>query len=61
MNILTFDVELLFNRFYTADKARNNKSTGLGLAIVKELITSMGGTISSYAEKDFLIIEIGLN
>lgn len=56
----SFDVELLFNRFYTADKARNNKSTGLGLAIVKELIISMGGTISSYAEKDFLIIEIGL-
>ena len=55
------DVKLLFDRFYIADKSRNSKSTGLGLAIVKELIISIGGTISSFTEKDFLIIEIGLS
>lgn len=55
-----FDVKLLFDRFYVADKSRNSKSTGLGLAIVKELITSMGGTISSYIKEDFLIIDIRL-
>ena len=59
-DIQGFEVEFLFDRFYTADQSRNSKSTGLGLAIVKELIISMGGTISSYTEKDFLIIEIGL-
>ena len=55
-----FDVELLLNRFYTADKSRTDKSTGLGLAIVKELINSMGGTIKTYLEEDFLVIVIGL-
>lgn len=55
-----FDVEQLFDRFYIADKSRNSKSTGLGLAIVKELVTSMGGTIRSFIEEDFLIIEIKL-
>jgi len=50
----------LLNRFYTADKSRTDKSTGLGLAIVKELINSMGGTIKTYLEEDFLVIVIGL-
>jgi len=59
-DIQGFQVEFLFDRFYTADRSRNSKSTGLGLAIVKELIISMGGTIRSFTEKDFLVIEIGL-
>lgn len=37
------DEEQLFDRFYTADKARS-KSTGLGLAIVKLLAEQMGGS-----------------
>lgn len=60
-NTQELDVELLFDRFYIADKSRNSKSTGLGLAIVKELINSMGGTINSFVKEDFLIIEIRLS
>jgi signal transduction histidine kinase len=41
-NIAEIDVKQLFDRFYTADKARR-KSTGLGLAIVKLLAEQMGG------------------
>lgn len=39
-------VERLFDRFYTADYARN-QSTGLGLAIVKRLTEHMNGNVSA--------------
>ena len=32
-----FDVDRLFERFYTGDSSRHGESTGLGLAIVKIL------------------------
>lgn len=59
-NIREVEVDQLLNRFYTADKFRNDKSTGLGLAIVKELVTNMGGSIDVYTVEDFLVIKIGL-
>lgn len=31
------DTGRIFDRFYTKDKSRNNKTTGLGLAIAKEV------------------------
>jgi hypothetical protein len=32
------DIGKLFDRFYTADKSRNDRNTGLGLAIIKSLV-----------------------
>lgn len=42
------DVNQLFERFFTGNRARSEQSTGLGLALTKELVEQMGHTI--YAE-----------
>jgi signal transduction histidine kinase len=43
------DLPYVFDRFYSADKARgaNSGKMGLGLAICKALVTAQGGTISA--------------
>ncbi len=41
------DVERLFERFYTLDRARSNGATGLGLTIAKEFVEKMGGSIEA--------------
>lgn len=41
------DIGRIFERFFTADLTRTNKSTGLGLAITKELVEQMGHIISA--------------
>ena len=54
------DVERLFDRFYTADAPRSNKSTGLGLAIVRGLAEQMGGSVSAWVEDDMLVMRVAL-
>jgi signal transduction histidine kinase len=41
------DVNLLFDRFYTADRARSAQTSGLGLAIAKSLMVKMGGKLEA--------------
>lgn len=41
------DVNLLFDRFYTADRARSTQTSGLGLPIAKSLMDNMGGTLTA--------------
>lgn len=53
------DVKQLFNRFYTADKARG-KTTGLGLAIVKSLAEKMQGHTEANLQKNDLEIRVEL-
>ncbi|AWK45261.1 HAMP domain-containing sensor histidine kinase [Bacillus velezensis] len=53
------DEEQLFDRFYTADKARS-KSTGLGLAIVKLLAEQMGGGTEAAVHSESLDIRVSL-
>lgn len=52
------DITQVFDRFYKADKARNEKSTGLGLAIAKEMVERMGGNIEAKLIDRRFIIEI---
>lgn len=52
------DVKHLFDRFFTGDRARSDKSTGLGLAITKQLVEQMGHKISAKLENGRLSIEI---
>ncbi len=52
------DITQVFDRFYKADKARNEKSTGLGLAIAKEMVEKMGGAIEAKLINRRFIIEI---
>ncbi len=39
------DTDMLFQKFYTADRSRSKGNTGLGLYIVKELLTKVNGGI----------------
>ncbi len=52
------DVSQVFERFYKADKSRNEKSTGLGLAIAKEMVERMGGSIEAGLRGNKFIIKI---
>jgi signal transduction histidine kinase len=46
------DVQLFFDRFFTEDLSRSNKSTGLGLSIIKELAELMQGEVILQAENE---------
>ncbi len=50
------DTDMLFRRFYKADKARSRSSTGLGLAIAKEMAERMNGRIEADISGDRFII-----
>ncbi|MHA7964897.1 sensor histidine kinase [Paenibacillus sp. CAU 1782] len=44
------NVNLLFDRFYTADRARSAQTSGLGLSIARGLMSKMGGTLTAKLE-----------
>lgn len=52
------DVKMVFERFYTADRARSNGGTGLGLAIAKELTERMHGHIRAAYEDGIFSITV---
>lgn len=51
------DVELFFNRFYTADQTRSGKGTGLGLSIAKALMDKMNGKLSAELKDSWLYMK----
>lgn len=53
-----YDVERLFERFYTLDSSRNSGSTGLGLTIAKEFVEKMKGSIEADLEGKKLYIRL---
>ncbi|MGM1045698.1 MAG: sensor histidine kinase [Bacillota bacterium] len=58
-NTSVIDINRLFDRFYTGDKARSN-STGLGLSIVRLLAEQMGGSTAAFLQDGFLEIRVEL-
>ncbi|OAB42076.1 two-component sensor histidine kinase [Paenibacillus glacialis] len=56
-NASAMDAKRIFERFYTADKARN-KSTGLGLSIVKLLVEQIGGSSSALLQDGVIEITV---
>lgn len=51
------DIELFFNRFYTADQTRSGKGTGLGLSIAKALMDKMNGKLSAELKDSWLYVK----
>jgi len=51
------DVELFFDRFYTADQTRSGKGTGLGLSIAKGLMEKMNGKLSAELKDGWLYMK----
>jgi signal transduction histidine kinase len=52
------DLNIIFDRFYTGDRSRNEQSTGLGLTITKVLVEKMKGQIEAKIEKNLFVIEL---
>lgn len=52
------EIERIFDRFYTTDQSRNQKTTGLGLAIVKRFAEQMGGSAEAYLEGQLFTVAI---
>jgi two-component system phosphate regulon sensor histidine kinase PhoR len=53
LGISSEDQNHIFERFYRADKSRNQQipGTGLGLAIVNDLVLSIGGNIDLTSQR----------
>ncbi|MNJ04551.1 sensory histidine kinase CreC [compost metagenome] len=53
------DVNRLFERFYTANRAKS-RTTGLGLSIVRLLAERQSGSASASLEDEFIEIRVEL-
>lgn len=55
-------IELIFNKFFRVDEARNSETggTGLGLAIAKEIITLHGGSLGVVSENENTVFSVKL-
>lgn len=52
------DLNYIFDRFYTKDKSRNNKTTGLRLSIAKEIVKQLHGKINAYYNDGIFLITV---
>jgi signal transduction histidine kinase len=57
-NAAEVDVNRIFDRFYTGDRARSKTTTGLGLSIVKLLAEQMEGTVNASMEGNELTVTV---
>ena len=54
------DLDIIFNRFYTKDQARNKNNTGLGLTIAKEITMQFNGKIEAFYNDGKFSISVSL-
>ncbi|MBU5427679.1 HAMP domain-containing histidine kinase [Tissierella pigra] len=54
------DLDIIFNRFYTKDQARNKNNTGLGLTIAKEITMQFNGRIAAFYNDGKFSISVSL-
>lgn len=54
------DLDIIFNRFYTKDQARNKNNTGLGLTIAKEITMQFNGRIEAFYNDGKFSISVSL-
>lgn len=52
------NIELIFNKFYKADKSRNTSSSGLGLSIIKKFMEELNGKVYVKVEDNKFKIKI---
>ncbi|MBW7454923.1 HAMP domain-containing histidine kinase [Paenibacillus sepulcri] len=50
------DLNVLFDRFYTADQTRSGKGTGLGLSIARSLMEKMNGSLNAELQGGHLLM-----
>ena len=50
-SIESYELDSIFDRFYTTDHSRSRRTTGLGLAIVKQFAQQMGGSVQATLEE----------
>ena len=59
-SIESYELDSIFDRFYTTDHSRSRRTTGLGLAIVKQLAQQMGGSVQATLEEGRFTVQVML-
>ncbi len=59
-SIESYELDSIFDRFYTTDHSRSRRTTGLGLAIVKQFAQQMGGNVQATLEEGRFTVQVML-
>ncbi len=59
-SIESYELDSIFDRFYTTDHSRSCRTTGLGLAIVKQFAQQMGGSVQATLEEGRFTVQVML-
>ncbi len=59
-SIESYELDSIFDRFYTTDHSRSRRTTGLGLAIVKQFAQQMGGSVQATLEEGRFTVQVML-
>ncbi len=57
-SIESYELDSIFDRFYTTDHSRSRRTTGLGLAIVKQFAQQMGGSVQATLEEGRFTVQV---
>lgn len=59
-SIESYELDSIFDRFYTTDHSRSCRTTGLELAIVKQFAQQMGGSVQATLEEGRFTVQVML-
>ena len=59
-SIESYELDSIFDRFYTTDHSRSRRTTGIGLAIVKQFAQQMGGSVQATLEEGRFTVQVML-